>query len=205
LTSRQRITAVERDWQALGGTRPAAPGQQAGGALDAMAELASNVEDDALKQQLERLRGDLRANAQARDEQRDQAIRSELQLGAFLCTKLKDDGLFLDMLEGNYQRSCGSGGSEDAARCQTRGAQLDSHRQVLAFILNYYADSVVGSALNYSRETIEPQIGVVEQQMQLRSKSNLPAYLRVHWNNLAGYMQNGRVTRSQWLQSCKTI
>jgi len=205
LTSRQRITALERDWQALGGTRPAAPGQQAGGALDAMADLASNVEDDALKQQLERLRGDLRANAQARDEQRDQAIRSELQLGAFLCTKLKDDGLFLDMLEGNYQRSCGTSGSEDAARCQTRGAQLDNHRQVLAFILNYYADSVVGSALNYSRETIEPQIGVVEQQMQLRSKSNLPAYLRVHWNNLAGYMQNGRVTRSQWLQSCKTI
>jgi len=199
LTSRERISQIERDWQSLGNR-----GLEAN-ALGEMADIARQVEDERLRQQLDKLRADLRANAQARDEQRNQAIRSELQLGAFLCTKLKDDGLFVDMLEGNYGRSCGPGGGEDPARCNTRSAQLDGHRQVLAFILNYYADSVVSSALNYTEADIAAQIGVVGQQMQARSSNNLRAYLDVHWRNLNGYMNNGRVSRRQWLDSCKRI
>lgn len=206
LTSRERIKQVEQDWKKLGtaAATTAAPGQAAG--ADPVAEIAtiaSGVQDDALKQQLEKLRGDLRANAQARDEQRDQAIRSELQLGAFLCTKLKDDGLFLDTLEGNFQRACA--GDEQQANCELRKKQLDGHRQVLDFILNYYADTVVGGALNYTAALIEPQVGVVAQQMSARSKSNLRAYLDIHWKHLGGYMKNGKVARSQWLQSCKSI
>jgi len=200
LTSRERIHQVEQGWQALG-TGAAEGGQQT---LNEMANLANNVADEALKQQLERLRNELRANTQARDEQRDQAIRSELQLGAFLCTKLKDDGLFLDTLESNYARSCGAN-PEDPQRCQNRETQLQEHRQVLAFLLNYYADSVVASALNYNRTSIEPQLEVVQQQMQSRSRNNLNTYLRAHWDNLNSYMKNGRVTRNHWLETCKSL
>ena len=113
LTSRERIKQVEQDWKKLGTPAASAATVSKPASQDPVAEIASiasGVQDDALKQQLEKLRGDLRANTQARDEQRDQAIRSELQLGAFLCTKLKDDGKFLDTLEGNFKRSCGGGG-----------------------------------------------------------------------------------------------
>ena len=72
-------------------------------------------------------------------------------------------------------------------------------------MLDYYADSVVSSGLNYNRETVEPQVNVVEQSLDARHKSNLRAYLKVHWNNLADYMKTGKVERSQWLQSCKSI
>jgi formylglycine-generating enzyme required for sulfatase activity len=203
LTSRERIKQVEQDWQKLGIGKE--EDKRKDEPLNEIAVIASGVRDDGLKQQLEKLRSDLRANAQARDEQRDQAIRSELQLGTFLCTKLKDDGKFLDVLESNYASSCGSSGEEPAARCETRGKQLERHREVLDFMLDYYADSVVSSGQNYSRETIEPQTVVVEQQLEARRKSNLRAYLKVHWNNLAGYMKNGKVERGQWLQSCKSI
>jgi hypothetical protein len=208
LTSRERIKQVEQDWKKLGTAAATSSTESKQGNADPAAEIASiasAVEDAALKQQLEKLRGDLRANTQARDEQRDQAIRSELQLGAFLCTKLKDDGLFLDTLDGNYSRSCGEGSEEPASRCEARKQQLQGHRQVLDFMLNYYADTVVSAALNYTLITVEPQVDVVAQQMVARSKSNLRSYLDNHWKNLAGYMKNGKVARSQWLESCKSI
>lgn len=205
LTSRDRIQSIEQEWKTLGsqtktgGAAPAAPEAQ-------IASIANRTEDEALKKQLEQLRNDLRANAQARDEQRDQAIRSELQLGAFLCTKLKDDGEFLDMLDANYQRSCAAGGTDlSADRCKSRNEQLESHRKVLDFLLSYYADTVVSASLNYSEQLIAPQVNTVTQQFEARGKSNLRQYLDTHWRNLKGYMGNGKVSRTQWLNSCKSI
>jgi formylglycine-generating enzyme required for sulfatase activity len=208
LTSRERIKQVEQDWKKLGTPAAGKAAESKDQSADPVAEISSianTVEDDALKQQLEKLRNDLRANSQARDEQRDQAIRSELQLGAFLCTKLKDDGLFLDTLEGNFKRSCGANSEEPASRCDARKEQLEGHRKVLDFMLNYYADSVVSTGLNYTPSTIEPQVDMVAQQMTARSKSNLRDYLNNHWKNLSAYMKNGKVARSQWLDSCKSI
>lgn len=208
LTSRDRIKQVEQEWKKLGTQQETTAAGQPPQGHDTAGEIgtiADSVQDDALKKQLEKLRSDLRANTLARDEQRDQAIRSELQLGAFLCTKLKDDGEFLDTLDGNFSRSCGKDGSEPQARCDARKEQLDGHRKVLDFMLNYYADSVVGSALNYSQATVQPQVSVVAQQLAARGKSNLRAYLDTHWNNLQGYMKTGKVSRAQWLKSCKSI
>jgi len=198
LTSRERIKQVEQEWQTLGTDKAKETNP-----LNDIRQIADKVEDNALKQQLEKLSGDLRASTAARDEQRDQAIRSELQLGAFLCTKLKDDGLFLDMLQTNYQRSCANDAT--AGSCEARKKQLDGHQQVLDFVLNYYADSLVGSALNYRKEQIAAQLSVTEQQLQSRSKNNLQKYLKVHWQNLSDYLKNGRVARSGWLSACKSI
>jgi len=201
LTSRQRIQQVEKSWQALGS------GKAEGGqpSLNEITDIANNVGNQTLKQQLERLHNELRANTQARDEQRDQAIRSELQLGAFLCTKLKDDGLFLDTLERNYADKCSADSNNEAERCPNRYVKLQEHRQVMTFLTNYYADTIVASALNYNRESIQPQIDIVRQQMQLRRRNNLGTYLQAHWDHLESYLKNGEVARSQWLQRCKSL
>jgi len=205
LTSRERIKTVERDWLALGTGAGATPTQPAEDhPLQDIAKIADSVEDETLKKQLDKLRSDLRANTQARDEQRNQAIRSALQLGAFLCTKVHDDSHFLDYLQSNYQRAC-QDGAETATTCPARKKQLDSHQKLFNFVLNYYADSLVSSALHYSREHIEPQISVVEQQMSARGNSNLRQYLATHWVNLKNYLNNGRVARNGWLESCKAL
>jgi len=202
LTSRDRIKEVERSWRALGASPSEAVA--AGSPINDIQTIAETVADQTLKQQLEKLRDDLRANAQARDEQRDQSIRSELQLGVFLCTKLKDDGAFVDYLQGIYQLRCTSGG-ETHETCPARKEQLDSLEKTLGFTVNYYASSLVASAMNYSPAQIEAQLNVVEQQMNSRGNANLPPYLKTHWSNLKNYLQNGRVTRNDWLQSCKVV
>lgn len=199
LTSRARIQQIEKDWAKLGATPTAGSRQDPVKQLDS---ITSGVQDDTLKQQLETLQGDLRANIQARDEQRDQAIRASLQLGAFLCTKLQDDGKFYDFLVKHHQSNCqGSGATSES--CAVRQQKVDDHKKVLDFLLNYYADTLVDAASTYTDEQIEPQIDVSSQQLAARGKNNLRAFLDAHWNNLNGHLQNGKIARQQWLDTCK--
>src|SRR5690606_41024237 len=66
----------------------------------------SNVGDAGLKQKLKDLENQLRASNQKQQEEREQSIRASLNLGSFLCTKLQDDGRFLDFLNHNYELLC---------------------------------------------------------------------------------------------------
>ncbi|MCR2153258.1 hypothetical protein NSX49_23655, partial [Salmonella enterica] len=71
--------------------------------------LAGTVTDKKLKEQLAGLEGKLRASNQQQEEARDQAIRASLNLGAFLCTKLKDDGEHRNLLRDVYKSTCEDG------------------------------------------------------------------------------------------------
>ena len=209
LTSLERVKQIESDWKTLG-VRPetaSSEGQQSASKdpVKEITSIAAGVEDNALKLQLEQLRSDLRANTLARDEQRDHAIRSELQLGTFLCTKMKDDAELLDLNEKLFKMTCAAQSTLDKSTCPARRKRLDEQGKVLDFLQNYYADTVVNGALNYSQATVEPQVGVVAQQMAARGKNNLRTYLDTYWNHLQGYMQSGKVARSHWLEKCKSI
>ncbi len=203
LTSRERVKAIESEWSKLG----AQSGSTQTTGKDTVKELdsiTSGVQDDELKKQLEKLQNDLRANNQARDEQRDQAIRSSLQLGAFLCTKLKDDGEFHERLAQLYKTSCEEN-STPSNTCPVRKQQMDDQKKVLDFILNYYADTLVDTSMTYTEKQVEPQIDVTAQQLSARGKNNLRAYLDTHWKNLGGYLKSGKIARQQWLDACKTV
>lgn len=202
LTSRDRIKEIEKEWQTLGAEKKPGNVQQAGDSISNLNAISAKVQDDALKKQLEQLRGELRANSQIRDEQRDQAIRTSLQLGAFLCTKMKDDGEFYDRLSQLYDKTCKADAALDA-NCSRRQDQLGQHKKALDFITSYYADTLVETGTTYSRELIEPQISVVQQQLAARGKTNLNIYLDTWWNNLQGYWKDGKVARDAWLAACK--
>lgn len=205
LTSRDRIKQIEQEWKALGtqSGKHTAGSEQKSNPVDELSSLANTVDDTKLKQQLEKLRSELRANIQVRDEQRDRAIRSSLQLGAFLCTKLKDDGLFYDHLTRFYKLDCDKPDA-DATICTKRKDQLDNHKNTLDFILNYYADTVVDAGLNYDPQLIAPQLEVTSQELTARGKNNLVTFLEHHWSHLKQYFQSGKVARQQWLDTCKS-
>jgi len=200
LTSRDRIKEIEQEWKGLGTDKGKT--KAADNSLTSLNTLSSQVQDEALKKQLEKLRAEMRANSQMRDEQRDQAVRSSLQLGAFLCTKLKDDGEFYDRLNALYVKNCKAGGQVDA-NCSRRQEQLDEHQKALDFIVSYYADTVVDNGMTYSVDQIKPQVSVVQQQMAARGKTNLNNYLSTYWLNLQGYWKDGKVSRNDWLEACK--
>ena len=202
LTSRDRVKEIEKEWQALGSEQKTDAKGKAPDSLQNLNALSAKVQDDGLKKELEKLRAELRANGQLRDEQRDQAIRTSLQLGAFLCTKMKDDGEFLDRLNQLYSKTCAADSQLDA-NCSRRQEQLCQHQKALDFISSYYADTLVDMGTTYNKSLIDPQIGVVQQQMAARGKTNLNGYLDTYWQNLQGYWKDGKVARDAWLMACK--
>lgn len=202
LTSRDRVKEIEKEWQALGTGQKTATQGKAPDSLQNLNAISAKVQDDGLKKELEKLRGELRANSQLRDEQRDQAIRTSLQLGAFLCTKMKDDGEFLDRLNQLYSKTCAADSQLDA-NCSRRQEQLGQHKKALDFITSYYADTLVDMGTTYNKPLIDPQIAVVQQQMAARGKTNLNGYLDTYWGNLQGYWKDGKVARDAWLMACK--
>jgi hypothetical protein len=105
ITSTDKVKLLEKSWETLG-TENKANDKKADETKDtakALSSLASNVDDTALKQKLKDLENQLRASNQKQQEERDQSIRASLNLGSFLCTKLQDDGRFLDFLNHNYE------------------------------------------------------------------------------------------------------
>lgn len=202
LTSRDRVKEIEKEWQALGSEQKTDAKGKAPDSLQNLNAFSAKVQDDGLKKELEKLRAELRANGQLRDEQRDQAIRTSLQLGAFLCTKMKDDGEFLDRLNQLYSKTCAADSQLDA-NCSRRQEQLGQHQKALDFISSYYADTLVDMGTTYNKSLIDPQIAVVQQQMAARGKTNLNGYLDTYWQNLQGYWKDGKVARDAWLMACK--
>lgn len=207
LTSRQRILEIEQEWKNLGKSITTDPSSnQENKMLEAISSLASSTRDVQLKQQLEKLRLDIRANAQNRDEQRDQAIRSFLQLGAFMCTKLKDASEFYEIKQEFYNTMC-NGDPEFLNRelCPVRLKELDNAKKTLDFVANYYADTIVDNSITYNKDVIEPQVSIVKQLMNSRGNTNLNDYLTIYWSQLQDYWKTNKVTRSEWLLQCKSV
>jgi len=200
LTSSARIQEVKREWQALG----AGDVQAEKIAVD-IQEIARGVENEDLKQQLENLHNKLRASDAAQDEQRNQAIRSALQLGVFLCTRLNEEGNWNDTQKDSYTKNCtGESPLYTATSCAKRQSDLEKHQTTIDFLLKYYSDSLTASAGIYTREQIEPQLRVTEQRQQLRGNNNLHNFLQTHWNNLQTYMETTLVKPTTWLDACKS-
>lgn len=204
LTSRDRVASIEKSWRSLG-TGEQAPGSTEGPqAIQQLGAVASSVEDQQLKDTLKALEGQLRASNQQHEEARDQAIRASLNLGAFLCTKLKDDGKFVDFLTENYKLNCETG--EADASCKSRKAKLDEQQDRLAKLGQYYASGVVDAATIYGKPLLARQVPVmteiVERNKQLRE---LKPYLSTHWKNQEAYLRDQKVATPAWLNACKAV
>lgn len=217
LTSKQRIGELEQAWAKLGAT-PSKKQPE----LDPQAQVASladQTQDKALKKQLDKLRQDLRANTLERDEQRDLAIQSELQLGAFLCVNLKADKSYLDLIERTYKQWCSNKPEDGTAdqgstnHCENRKQNVEKQRERVAFLSSYYADTLVGAADNYGITLLKKQIPLVEQKLRLRKKnSNLVAFLHAHGQNLTTYLSGdaqgkgkGLINQGAWLENCTKV
>ncbi|MDP2243531.1 SUMF1/EgtB/PvdO family nonheme iron enzyme [Pseudomonas sp.] len=204
LTSRERVASIEKSWQKLGSGDQAADQPQSKGAVQALEALASGVEDQALKDQLKTLENQLRASNQQQEETRDQAIRASLNLGAFLCTKLFDDGKYLDFLQHNYSLNCES--SEQDASCDMRKGKLDEQKDRLHKLSRYYASSLVESATLYGQPLLSAQVPVMEEIISRNKQlQELKPYLRTHWANQQVFLQKHKIDTAAWLASCKAV
>jgi hypothetical protein len=203
LTSRERVASIESSWKKLGtGSNEAESADK--GTVQSLNSLASGVEDKALKEKLQALENQLRASNQQQEETRDQAIRASLNLGAFLCTKMLDDGQYVDFLQKNYKLNC-EGADKDTS-CDMRKGKLEEQKDRLHKLSRYYASSLVESATLYGQPLLETQVPVMEEIITRNKQlQDLKPYLRTHWANQKAFLQKQKIDTAAWLNSCKTV
>lgn len=204
LTSRERVASIESSWQNLGSGNGDSTLAQDKGAVQALEALASDVEDQGLKSQLKSLENQLRASNQRQEEVRDQAIRASFNLGAFLCTKMLDDGQYLDFLQSNYDLNCV--GDEQDSSCPMRKNKLNEQQDRLHKLSRYYASSLVESATLYGLPLLQNQLPVMEELIgRNKQLQELTPYLRTHWSNQLAFLQTQKIDTDAWLTSCKSV
>ncbi|WP_164855519.1 formylglycine-generating enzyme family protein [Bordetella avium] len=202
LTSRDRIQQLETGWKALGsGQVSSDPSGKGKSAVQELGDLAGKVEDRRLKEQLKDLEGKLRASNQKQEEARDQAIRASLNLGAFLCTKLRDDGRYVDYVQKTYDDLCAA--TPDAAECASYKTNLQKRRYELGETTQYYASTLVDASTLYGQENIARQLPVMEKILEQNEKlKGLTPYLKVYWGHQKGYLKSWKVEKEKWLSAC---
>jgi len=203
LTSRERVASIENSWKKLGtGSKETESADK--GTVQSLNTLASGVEDKALKEKLQALENQLRASNQQQEETRDQAIRASLNLGAFLCTKMLDDGQYVDFLTEKLQAQLRSRRKD--ASCDMRKGKLDEQKDRLHKLSRYYASSLVESATLYGQPLLEAQVPVMEEIITRNKQlQDLKPYLRTHWANQKTFLQKQKIDTDAWLTSCKTV
>lgn len=201
LTSRERVSSIGESWKKLGS------GTDTDGSQDTTSELvkiAANIEDKVLKDKLKNVESQLRASNQQQEEARNQAIRASLNLGAFLCTKMLDDGQFFDFLEKNYALVCE--GEESSDTCIKRKAKLDEQQERLSKLSRYYASSLIDAATLYGQSAIKQQVPVMNELIERNKQLNeLKPYLAQHWENQQFFFNKQQINTNQWLNNCKTV
>ncbi len=202
LTSRERVAAIEEQWEALGLGESEEDGSP--GTAVQLATLASEIEDNALQEELQSLERQLRASNQRQEEARNQAIRASLNLGAFLCTKLEDDGVFYDFLADNYRVNCENDNPD--ASCGMRQSRLAEQEQRLQGLSRYYASSLVESATLYGAAPIEEQVKIFGEILSHNAQlSGLEPYLQTYWQHQREYLDDQSINAEAWLESCKAM
>lgn len=202
LTSRERVKAIESSWSNLGSGEKQPEKKE--GAVQELGQLASGITDKDLKEKLKGLEGQLRANNQQQEEARDQAIRASLNLGAFLCTKLLDDGKYVDFLQQNYTLNCENGAQDPS--CPMRKTKLDEQKDRVYKLGRYYASSLVESATLYAEPQIAAQVPVMGEIISHNSQlQELTPYLQTHWKNQQAYLKTSTIDTQGWLNNCKSV
>ena len=205
ITSTNKVKQLEKSWETLGAENQAneQKSDKKEDTVKALGNLASDVNDEALKQKLKVLENQLRASNQKQQEERDQSIRASLNLGSFLCTKLQDDGRFLDFLNQNYALLCKDKDPNDA-NCVNRKTKLGEQTDRLQQLTGYYASSLVDAAALYGQDGLKREVPVFEQMLTLNKRlTGLKPFLAAHWHNQQKYLENGKIDTAAWLDSCK--
>ena len=141
----------------------------------------------------------MRVSLAQRDEQRDQAAKSSLRLGAFLGRKLRDDAHAVEALKKVYERRKADGKPDDPMLIRYRD-KLEKEQAVLEDNLRYYADTVIATSEGYDPEVLETQISVLTVELEGRGLSGLLAYAARFMAHVQGYGTDKRVTKSKWIE-----
>lgn len=205
LTSNERMSAINKSWEGLGATA-AAETDKKSTVQDELKVLSAQVEDKKLKERLKKLEGELRASNLKEEEARAKIMQSSLNLGAFLCTKMLDDGKFLETLQRNYEMTCKGENALSGDSCTTRQSRLKEQEERVDKLGMYYASHVVETAGLHGEKALAKQVPIFHEVLSANPQlKGLTPYLKVHWENSKAYFKNKKIDSKAWLKSCKEV
>lgn len=225
LTSRSKTQELAKEWEGLGQDSKSANNQQSTkpNVVNKIQNLSNAVEDKKLKKELQDLQGQLRASNQKRDEQRDKAIASNLELGGFLCAAIVDKSwsyrdssniiqqteAVISEIESVEQEVCQEDAS--ASECesvkalkQQKQTELQSLRQATeqekkeldALTLNY-GRTLINVENHYPFEALQKQF----DRMSFKKK-RLESFINVYWKHIQQYKSDHAIARDKWIAEC---
>jgi hypothetical protein len=165
--------------------------------------IADETADAEMQKRLKTLEVALRASFQARDEQRDRAAKARLRLGAFLCQKLKDDGIPIDRLKEVYKACVEARGAEHE-RCVGQNTLIHEEEAKQYENVRYYADTIVTLTDDYTSAVIDQQAAVLKGELSARGLQGLLPVVDIYGRHVTDYGKEKTVKRSEWLADCKS-
>lgn len=166
LPSGQRLQAVRNLWTALPNSQivPAAAGTPSADPVQEVDQLAQAVTDPALKRRLQNLGGVIKANLQARNEQRDRSAKSEVRVAAYLGQKLAVDRANITRKEAvlaSVQKTSPDLAKDVANDLARDKAALDAN-------LVYYIDTVNRLGFEYPSGVTAAQGDILKREFEAR-------------------------------------
>lgn len=204
LTGKQRIEQVDLAWSMLGFSESASLQDQTGEdplkQLDALnrALESEELEQEQLQREIKSLTEQLKINNQQRNDQRDRAAISALQLGAFLCSQVNQVG----QLAAFHQKAAGNICEKLPAKCDAAKRKAAHHADQLSFYTRYYADTIVDTVFNYPYKVLAQQHGKLIQGLEVGQQSNLVYFADWHSQHLKQHADNGRISTEKWQRDC---
>lgn len=162
-----RLQTVRTLWGNLAQSGGGAAQQALADPVKEVEALAKAVNDPALKSRIEGVGGVIKANIQARNEQRDRSTKSEIRVGAYLGRKLIEDQRLIALNERTLKIL------SDPAQRQRVEAGLVRDRENLDQTLNYMIDTLKQIGLDFPAPSISAQGEILKREFEARA---VPGY-----------------------------
>ncbi len=170
LPSPARLQSVRTLWPALADTTAGQPTAASDPVLEIDA-LAESLSDPSLRRRFQSVGVAVKANIQARNEQRDRAAKSEIRVAAYLSKKVLEDKARIRAIE-----SIVAGPLPEAVKTGHRN-NLKISREALESTLGYLSETIKQLGTDYPAASITSQSEVLKREFEARRAP--PEYLPI--------------------------
>jgi hypothetical protein len=103
-----------------------------------------------------------------------------------------------------YEKSCQKKISNEGY-CKMASRRISQSEQIIKKNLDYYADTIPTTALDYSEVTLNQQHQVLTRILTERKLDSLIPYLDIYRKHLNQFASNGMIKKDNWFKQCTSI
>ncbi len=210
LTSQETIQNYKKAWHKLGKkiTKPSAyervDEKPLENPVNELMTITKAVTDKNIKKRLQNLIQVLRGSIEAKTEQTNRAANSALRLGYFLCKGLRDNAAALQPVNKRYQKSCKDKPTNEGY-CKMAARRISQSEIIIKKNLDYYADTIPQTALDYSETTLDQQKQILARILNKRKLGYIIQFLEIYRKHLNQFASNGMIKKADWFAQCISV